>query len=166
MSEIVTDCPRCKARHMTFDVRACVPRKRRHDWQGRWEAFGVCRACDRPSIFIIAQKSSEDTAYLREHDPLSLIGALHHYVNVEGFVNISDLGAQDPPEYLPKAIEEIFREGAKCTRVECYNAAATMFRLCVDLATKPLLPAGPTPGLNTRRDETWAFAWSGSSGTS
>ncbi|MBO9519771.1 MAG: DUF4145 domain-containing protein [Porphyrobacter sp.] len=46
----------------------------------------------------------------------------------------------EPPEHVPNDIAKIYREGAVCASVECYNASATMFRLCVDLVTKPLLP--------------------------
>jgi hypothetical protein len=42
--------------------------------------------------------------------------------------------------HLPANIENAFSEGAGCLSIECFNAAATMFRLCVDLATRPLLP--------------------------
>src|SRR5262249_46656594 len=31
-----------------------------------------------------------------------------------------------------------------CLAVECFNAAGTMFRLCIDLATRPLLPPLPS----------------------
>ncbi len=67
----------------------------------------------------------------------------------------------EPPDHLPKNIESVFREGATCIAVGCYNAAGTMFRLCVDLATKSMLPAEDTPGLNarTRRDLGLRLPW-------
>lgn len=45
--------------------------------------------------------------------------------------------------------------------VECWNAAGTMFRTCVDLATRPLLPTEETAGLShrTRRDLGLRLPW-------
>ena len=34
--------------------------------------------------------------------------------------------------------------------IGCYNAASTMFRLCIDLSTRAMLPAGDAEGLNSR----------------
>jgi hypothetical protein len=34
--------------------------------------------------------------------------------------------------------------------IGCYNAAGTMFRLCIDLATKAMLPEGEADGPNQR----------------
>lgn len=45
-----------------------------------------------------------------------------------------------PPEHLPAPIRAAFEEGAKCFAIGCFNASAAMFRLSLDLATKPLLP--------------------------
>ena len=65
------------------------------------------------------------------------------------------------PDHLPEEIEAAFREGAMCLAVSCHNAAATMFRLCVDLATRSLLPTVETPGLNAkvRRDLGLRLPW-------
>src|SRR5205807_66538 len=66
-----------------------------------------------------------------------------------------------PPEHVPDPIAKVFREGATCLNVECWNAAGTMFRVCVDLATRPMLPRQEVPGLNnkTRRDLGLRLPW-------
>lgn len=45
--------------------------------------------------------------------------------------------------------------------IGCYNAAGTMFRLCIDLATRAKLPEGDVEGLNakTRRDLGLRLPW-------
>ncbi len=48
--------------------------------------------------------------------------------------------SSSPPEHLPAEIEAAFKEGAACYSIGCYNAAGTMFRLCLDFASAPLLP--------------------------
>lgn len=72
--------------------------------------------------------------------------------------------AQRPPDHLPAEIENTFKEGAACLVISCNNAAATMFRLCIDLATRPLLPVPddstkPQPNGKTRRDLGLRLAW-------
>ena len=61
-----------------------------------------------------------------------------------------DRDAIAPPEHIPTEILQAFSEGATCLSVGCFNAAATMFRLAIDLATRPILPEGDANGLNAR----------------
>ena len=69
-------------------------------------------------------------------------------LNHEGYISINENGTVKPPEYLPLDIQTVFIEGATCIAVSCYNASATMFRLCIDLATKGMLPEEEVKGLN------------------
>ena len=82
-------------------------------------------------------------------------------MNIEGFISLKHAAASEPPEFLPKPISEAYREGATCITVECFNAAATMFRLCLDLATRPLLPEKDENELNPkiRRDLGLRLPW-------
>jgi hypothetical protein len=73
-------------------------------------------------------------------------------------VNIS------PPEFLPEEITKVFSEGATCFTVQCHNAAATTFRLCIDLTTRPLLPHASVEGVRQpnekqRRDLGLRLQW-------
>jgi hypothetical protein len=91
-------------------------------------------------------------------------GGLNEYFDVEGFISLTDNTAQRPPEHLPRDIESAFNEGAACLVIRCNNAAATMFRLCVDLTTRPLLPAQEDstthqPNSKQRRDLGLRLAW-------
>lgn len=70
-----------------------------------------------------------------------MLGDLEPTFEKKGFLAVSDLeGVADPPEHLPPDIHAAFLEGARCKAIGCYNAGASMFRLCLDLTTKPLLP--------------------------
>src|SRR5262249_16976481 len=64
-------------------------------------------------------------------------------------------------EHVTPNVAATFREVATCLRVECWNAAGTMFRPCVDLATRPKLPVEDVEGLNakTRRDLGLRLLW-------
>ncbi|WP_227470217.1 DUF4145 domain-containing protein [Massilia sp. YMA4] len=63
--------------------------------------------------------------------------------DIVGAVTLKDNASEPPPEYLPNNIKAIFEEGASCLAANCFNAAATMFRLCIDLATKSMMPPVP-----------------------
>jgi hypothetical protein len=76
--------------------------------------------------------------------------AANRLVNVENYISLKDAKPIQPPEYLPSEILSVFSEGSTCLAVGCFNAAGTMFRLCVDLATKSLLPEVDTNGLNAK----------------
>lgn len=83
---------------------------------------------------------------------------------INRFISVRDNTAQKPPEHLPEEIENAFNEGAACLTIGCNNAAATIFRLCVDLATRSLLPepadlTKAQPNSRTRRDLGLRLTW-------
>jgi hypothetical protein len=148
MSELVADCPRCGSRKITFDLTEGHYIGRRYNWQDCFEAFCVCRHCNRATIFQLCQASA--SAIIPEGKLARISGAVNHCVSIEGFVSLKDIATVSAPEHLPVDIEAAFREGATCMSVGCYNAAGTMFRLCVDLATRSKLPEQDVPGLNAK----------------
>jgi hypothetical protein len=74
---------------------------------------------------------------------------LNVFFEVTKYVNLVDNVQISAPEHTPPEIAKIFAEAATCVRVQCWNAVGAMLRLCIDLATKGLLPSGDTPGLNS-----------------
>lgn len=147
MSELVADCPRCGAKQITFDLKNQVEVGIQYAWQAWLEVFCVCRNCSKSTIFLVSQKDPSSSAIIRAGLPKLVVSA-NQIVTVSNIVCIQENPAA-PPEHLPAHIEAIFREGASCLAIGCNNAAATMFRLCLDLATKGLLP-GEAEGLNSR----------------
>jgi hypothetical protein len=159
MAILVADCPRCRSTNMTFDVRADICFDLQYHWQRWFEAF--CRHCDRSTIFVLAQKDvSEDDVWGR-HGPSSAQGSLNSYFSVDGFICIKDIGAPPTPKHVPEPIATAFHEGAVSVAVGNWNAAGTMFRLVIDLATKPMLPTDDVEGLNrkVRRDLGLRLPW-------
>ncbi len=116
-------------------------------------------------MFSIAQATSDnsglDIYHFNSNSPLDLKTSLNNYFSVKGYVSLKDAVGVTPPEHLPVEIEKIFTEGATCCATQCWNAAGTMFRTCIDLATRPLLPTEETQGLNskTRRDLGLRLPW-------
>lgn len=149
MSELVADCPRCGSKKITFDLTQQHFFETWYGWQCWVEAFCICRHCRRATIFILSQKTAVDKI-IHEEGLLKLSSAVNRYMKIESYVSLKDMVAIQPPEHLPKDIEAAFREGAACISIKCYNAAGTMFRLCIDLATQPKLPKENKDGLNAR----------------
>lgn len=150
MVELVANCPRCRAQKITFDIAYAHITRVEYGWQNWYEAFCICRHCQRATIFVLSENVNGNYKLVHEKGLLGLIGAVNQYVNIEGFVSLKDTSATEPPEYLPENVEKIFREGAICLAVGCNNAAGTMFRLCIDIVTRGMLPDGEADGLNTR----------------
>jgi hypothetical protein len=91
----------------------------------------------------------------------NVTGAVNQYMSIEGFISLKDKANIQPPDHLPENIKAAFVEGATCKAAECYNAAGTMFRLCVDLATRSKLPpeSAPEPNANVRRSLGLRLPW-------
>jgi hypothetical protein len=162
MAELVANCPRCGAQRITFDVVASNQIGVRYGWQHIYEAFGICRNCAQSTIFVLEEEAQHhDIKLFNKTSPPEIEDSLNGYFRVRGFINLKDQNVVAAPKHVPDNIINVFREAATCLRVECWNAAGTMFRACVDLATRPLLPADDKPGLNqrTRRDLGLRLPW-------
>lgn len=162
MPQLVEDCPRCGSKRIAFEVKSDVFLKRMYDWQDHYELFCICGHCKVSTVFRVEMSDLHTAAAIKNSGGLlKQPGAINRYVHVTGYVSASDKAAIPAPDYLPANILAAFNEGAKCLAVRCYNAAGTMFRLCVDMTTKDKLPEGDAPGLNakTRRDLGLRLPW-------
>ncbi|XVO86106.1 DUF4145 domain-containing protein [Pseudomonas palleroniana] len=161
MSELVANCPRCSAQAITFDVKSENYVGSSFGWKRHFELYGVCRSCKKSTVFSVDQIDANSDDMLRKYAPSSLPMAVNRILKVTGFLSLKDAAAQAPPDHLPDNIAAAFREGAACMAIGCYNAGATMFRLCLDLATRAMLPEADEAGLNNkiRRSLGLRLAW-------
>ena len=163
MSELVEDCPRCGSKKMTFDLTQQHLIRIEYDWQQWFEAFCICRQCKKATIFVLSQQDPSIADYLSKNGLLNLAGAVNRYMNIESYISIKDIATVQPAEHLPGEIEAAFKEGAACMGIGCYNAAGTMFRLCLDLSTRPKLPEDKDnpegPNAKVRRDLGLRLPW-------
>jgi Domain of unknown function (DUF4145) len=168
MPLLVANCPRCGAKSITFDVLAQTLRTTQYGWQHWYEAFSVCRKCHRSAIFLVAMKSEayhqRSGESVTGEQLMQYKGSLNDLFSVERYISIRDEAHHPPPEFLSDELANAFTEGATCFSVACYNASATMFRLCVDLVTRPLLPdpanaAVAQPNSKQRRDLGLRLPW-------
>lgn len=148
MPQLTADCPRCGVRHTTFDVLASHPTGMEHSWCILFETFSVCRSCHKPTVFVLRLSDYESLDVAKRKGVSGFEGSANDRFDVRGFVSLKEFARKNPPEHLPAEIQDAFMEGATCHAVKCPNAAATMFRLCVDHATRALLPASDANGLN------------------
>jgi|SRR5271167_1275298 len=165
MSVLVADCPRCGSRQITFDVAAQVERGTEYNWKDWYEVFSVCRNCGRPTIFLIALNEIRHRQTFGSANALVTYQAsLNPAFEIARTISLRDNVTIKPPEYLPDDIVAAFNEGAACFSIDCHNAAAAMFRLCLDLATRPMLPdpsdtAKPQANARQRRDLGLRLRW-------
>lgn len=133
----------------------------KYDWQNWYEVFCVCRNCDRATVYVLSESSDANYEHVHDVGILKIRGSLNKFFNVEGYISRKDESTVPPPEFVPNEIQAVFIEGATCLAVGCYNAAGTMFRLCVDLATRSMLPEEDAEGLNAkvRRDLGLRLPW-------
>ena len=160
MSELVADCPRCGVKAMTFDLVSQHLLYVQYDWKCWFEAFCICRGCDRSTIFVLSQREISDKDEIKK-GLANLKRAINQLMRVESYISIKDTVSKKPPDHIPENIAAVFQEGATCMITGCYNAAGTMFRLCIDLSTRAMLPAGEVEGLNSkvRRDLGLRLPW-------
>jgi hypothetical protein len=151
MAELVANCPRCAATSITFDVLASVVVRKQYDWQHWFEVFSVCRNCRRPTIFVITQKEPHWNDMTEFATPHKFNGSLSRHFDADRFISLVDKARIDPPEHTPPNIVAVFNEASSSVAVSNWNAAGAMFRLAINLATQPLLPPEPMPGLTRRR---------------
>lgn len=149
MSELAADCPRCGVKQVTFDVVGAVQIE---DGQilHRFEAQCGCRRCKRSTVFVLQVVSHDAQKYVYNNGLAHCHGSIDDLVWVVDYVSVRDMNTASPPCDVPEAIAKVFAEGVTCLSVGCYNAAATMFRLSIDLATKSMLPADDNDGLNNK----------------
>lgn len=161
MAHIAADCPRCGRKQFSFQLVDGNPIGQQ-GWRPFLECYCIGSCCYRGTVFVLAPREPQYAAWLA--DPERLVqyqGGLNTMVEVEGYVRFSDRPAQSPPDHLPLDVEKAFREGAVCLSTDCYNAAAAMFRLAIDLATVPLLPPpeDKEPAYKVRRDLGLRMKW-------
>lgn len=150
MSQLVADCPRCGANKITFNLISVNYIRQQYGWQKWYEVFCVCRSCNRSTIFVVSENSHDSSNYLDAHSLNIIKESVNNYVNIESYISLKDCNQVTPPDHLPPELEKIFKEGASCLSINCHNASSTMFRLCLDIATKNMLPENDENGLNSR----------------
>nr|WP_170538997.1 DUF4145 domain-containing protein [Ruegeria arenilitoris] len=165
MAEFVVDCPRCGAIRSTHDVYSSVVVGMEYGWKQYLEVSGICRACGKMSIKIVSRLNVDKQlngwfgAVGTMNTLSSYNGSLNDLVEFRRNVTLRDRNQAAPPDHVPKEIETVIREANACLASECWNAAAAMYRLALDMATKSLLPSEGEPSAKVRRSLGLRIQW-------
>lgn len=162
MVEFVTDCPRCGASKVTTDCHAAIWVCKEYAWKNYLEIFAVCRHCHRPSIQRVSQRLTDDNSALlcgQDGNLLEYKHAINDIVEFERVVTLRDNHHFEPPDHLPEDLKAIIDEANSCLSSQCFNAAAAMFRLALDRATKEMLPEEGEPNQRVRRSLGLRIEW-------
>ena len=109
-----------------------------YDWQNWYEIFCICRKCKGSTTFVVGLHDYDARGTFYKPDGLVRFeDSLNTYFKSNGYISIKDHSVIVPPEHLTPNIQRAFAEGASCLAINCPNAATTMFRLCVDLVSRP-----------------------------
>lgn len=146
MAFLTHDCPRCDARKINFIAQGAhlfASFKDLHNYRivhNHYEILAACSDCNRTSIFKFNQTSDSPHQLHQFNWNSNPFLNLKDVADLKGVLSPADLKISPPPQHLPADIETAYNEGSKCLSIGCYNAAATMYRLCLDFSTKQLLP--------------------------
>jgi hypothetical protein len=127
------DCPRCGQGRTTFDILANTYAGKDNVWE-RWECFMQCRSCFRPSIGLLQRCVHGDGS------PATVGG---QYANL--IFRLTEWVFEVPnrrkcPEHVPADVQRVFDEAATCSAIGTWDAAGTMFRKVLDVATRRITP--------------------------
>jgi hypothetical protein len=150
MAELVANCPRCGSAKITFDLVSSTIVDRQYSWQNWHEAFCICRHCHKSTVFVLCDVGVEEARFIEKNSLNGIKSSVNALVRINGYISQKDRTPITPPDHLPADIHAAFAEGSACLAVNCFNAAGTMFRLCVDKATRTMLPENDQDGLNAR----------------
>lgn len=159
MALIRGNCPRCDTIGVTFEVLDLVETAHDAATNSDNEAFLICRNCRKTTSAQISIKDKSISSYRREVKSYEQF--FDDMISIASFVSLQKNVSRSTPDGLPDHIRGRFGEALICMEYDCYNAAASTFRTCIDLATRSLLPVEQTDGLpeKTRRDLRLRLNW-------
>ncbi len=152
MTYIFGSCPRCGDEDTTFNVIGCNDIsyintfKRWQDIEiftspeercSTYELSAICKKCSKTTILIVSEPFDyEKFEPIIREIPTKIKGSISDLFEINGHVLSRHNTMYPPPIHIPKDIKFLFEEGAACLSNECWNAAGTMFRACLDLTAK------------------------------
>jgi hypothetical protein len=145
MTALVNNCPRCQAQEITFDVLSMV-----RTYHRVFEFFCICRRCSQPTIFNAKTREEHDHIFKATGD-IPKLTSLNDFIYSIRYISLKDENSISCPAHIPMKLMEVFNEGTACYSIGCYNASVAMFRLCLDLDTKPLAEQHNVTGMLGQR---------------
>ena len=126
------ECPRCGTRKVVFDVIAAMRVQVEDEWKMWHEAFAVCKACYKSTVFRVANKEG-DARHIWEGWLMSFDGRnLEDLCEIDGYIKQSDMGLEETPKGVPAEVEALFQEALRCRSVSAWNACGGMLRATLE----------------------------------
>lgn len=139
------DCPRCGQGRTTFDVLSASPL---NGAPVEYECFARCRHCTGGSIAKMMEGAgSQGPMYYKG----LYLTQDHRFYFVGWVIEIPD--ARRSPDHVPDAPKRVFEEAGRCEAIGAWDAAGTMFRKTLDVATRAITPK-PVEG-DTETPQNW-----------
>ena len=135
---LTADCPRCGQFRTTFDIMAFSQVNYGKTWN-QFETFLCCRSCHKSSIGLLVQTNG------MVESPTTFPGSyVNPYFDLSHWV-FDVPNHRSVPEHVPEDIARIFNEAAECAAIGCWDAAGTMFRKALDVATRTRISSPDSP---------------------
>lgn len=138
MTQYITDCPRCGAKHSTHDFIGSIPLGWLTENLCELEVFLRGRCCSRSHVRnIVLDDRHYDAGFLN-----NINGLAQHTFTVDrvdsdmGPIQVIEGLVRVAPQHLPEKVNNIVTEGHKCLSNGCYNAAGACYRLVLDIVSK------------------------------
>ena len=139
MSQYVTNCARCGAKHSTHNVCGSNPIDNIVPSYFLVEVYLVCRNCHKGHIrhLVVDKKKCSADLYLEENGLIDEFDDLGIVIAREGgVVTFAPVHGRLTPEHLPTEIEELLLEAHTSLSSGCPNAAGACYRLVLDKVAK------------------------------
>lgn len=158
----VYDCPRCRVKKTTLECLSCVPTSENPDGTKNGEVFCLCRSCFRSIVLDVTprweMRELSDQLIRGKKKFSELDGAIDPFFSINRVVSVYGAIAAIP-DFIDPPVAAVLKEGNTCYSVQCFNAAGAMYRLALDLATKPLIPDDEPPATKIQRSLGLRLQW-------
>ncbi|MCX2696697.1 DUF4145 domain-containing protein [Ochrobactrum chromiisoli] len=135
MAFFVRDCVRCGVRTIQHML---VGQTQTDAKNYEWEVIGACTDCQQASVYLFRLRAIGESpmTYTKgniETNQSSLAGTPIRIATT----------SMELSEYIPKRIAGLFREANECRQMTWYEAAGSMYRKTLDVATKHIFSHDP-----------------------
>jgi hypothetical protein len=164
LPHLIADCPLCRSKKITMDaISKNLSGTGDAEWQLRFQVCCNCRECSRSTLWLMEVNNYQRHSFVQQDSFWKADISLSEAFRIIGYQSLADFAAIRPPEHVPPELVSVFNEAARCSAVGCANASVAMSRLCLDMATKRLLPEpefdGPQPNREQRNRLYDRLAW-------
>lgn len=144
MAVLVTSCPHCGSKEMTFSVLSA----KIHNGN-RGSVFGCCNGCDQ----VISATFSTFRYLSHTSDITEIKGDLRKIEDFGGWEIWPKATVVSAPEGVPDKVARSYIEASRARQIKLWNPACGSYRRCMELALKAFAPEVDAWKLEKRIDK-------------